>query len=437
VSSPLAIAAVSAVLLDLLNDAMVNNDLSAVGSFKVSALPPDRIATGAQEPNQLNLFLYQLSANPGWRNEGLPSHDARGARISNPPLALDLHYLLTAYGTNDLNAEILLGYAMEQLHDLRVIPRGAIRRALAPTNPINVTLVPPDDQGRAAADLADQIEQIKITPHYPSADELSKLWTAMQSRYRSSVAYQVSVVLIQGRRPARSALPVLTQGAGDAGPSAHGNLLPPVPTLTTASVIDAQQRVRPAAQLGDALRLAGLNLTGDTVTAVFRHPHLETTIERATEPGTNGADVKVTLPVPGSADAADWCAGTFTVALRIVTGQRTTTTNEVPITVAPTITSALPLVVARAPDGSAVITVKTAPPVHPGQQAALLVGGDEYPMASPTVATDSVAITVADAQPTPQPVPLRVRVDGVDTLLVPDASATPPTFDPTQSVTIT
>jgi hypothetical protein len=112
-SSALAIAAVTAALKDLLNDGLMDHDLSTVGSFSVTAQPPDRVTTGTTELNQLNLFLYQVTPNPGWRNANLPARDNKGARISNPPLALDLHYLLSAYGSQDLNAEVLLGYARE------------------------------------------------------------------------------------------------------------------------------------------------------------------------------------------------------------------------------------------------------------------------------------------------------------------------------------
>jgi hypothetical protein len=126
-SGPLAIAAVTAVLKGLLNDGLLNHDLSAVGSFSVTASPPDRVVTGANEPNRLNLFLYQVTPNPGWRNEGLPSRDGNGGRLTNPPLALDLHYLLTAYGSQDLNAEILLGYAMQLLHETPMLTRAQLR----------------------------------------------------------------------------------------------------------------------------------------------------------------------------------------------------------------------------------------------------------------------------------------------------------------------
>ena len=98
-SNALAIAGVTAVLRDLLNDGLINHDVSGVlgSSVTVSALPPDRVVPASgTEASQLNLFLYQVTPNPGWRNDGLPSRDATGRlRLSNPPLALDLHYLLS------------------------------------------------------------------------------------------------------------------------------------------------------------------------------------------------------------------------------------------------------------------------------------------------------------------------------------------------------
>ena len=105
--------------------------------------------------------------------------------------------MLTAYGRADFQAEILLGYAMHLLHERPVLDRAAIRRALDPS-PLDVSMLPPAFQALAASDLADQVELIKITPAAMSSDEMSKLWAAIQSHYRPSAAYQVSVVLIEG-----------------------------------------------------------------------------------------------------------------------------------------------------------------------------------------------------------------------------------------------
>jgi len=212
-STALAIASVTAVLKDLLNNGVVDHNLAPlVGDVKVTALPPDRIAVDDNnETSQLNLFLYQVSQNAGWRNVALPSRDSRGARVTNPPLALDLHYLLTAYGEKDLHAEILLGYGMQILHETPVLARDAIRRALSPLpqQPFDPGQLPPQLQALFESGLAEQVEQLKIIPQTISTEEISRLWTAFQSRYRPSAVYQVSVVLIESRSGVvRSALPV-------------------------------------------------------------------------------------------------------------------------------------------------------------------------------------------------------------------------------------
>jgi hypothetical protein len=59
-----------------------------------------------------------------------------------------------------------------------------------------------------ASELADQIEQIRITPETMTIEDVSKLWMAIQSHYRPTAGYQASVVLIESKRSARSALPV-------------------------------------------------------------------------------------------------------------------------------------------------------------------------------------------------------------------------------------
>jgi hypothetical protein len=211
-STALAIAAVTAVLKDLLNNSMIDHNVSAgVGEVIVSALPPDRIdiLDADVKKSRLNLFLYQVTPNVGWRNVGLPSRNGRGERINNPPLALDLHYLLTAYGAEEFHAEILLGYGMQLFHETPVLPRESIRTSLAPPAPVAAGGgLPPALQALFTSDLAEQVEQIKITLEDLNSEELSKLWPAFQAKYRPTAAYKVSVVLIESRRSTRPALPV-------------------------------------------------------------------------------------------------------------------------------------------------------------------------------------------------------------------------------------
>ncbi len=208
-SSALAIAGVTQVLKDLLNDGVINRITTAVGAaVTVTSLPPDRI-DAAGEASQLNLYMYQATPNQGWRNEDFPSVDTGGRRISNPPLALDLHYLLSAYTSGpQLHTEILLGYAMQLFHENPVLSRGAINKSLTPPDNVNLSSLPPALQALASTGLAEQVEQLKISPELLNAEEMSKLWTAFGAKYRPTAAYRVTVVLIQSAQPTKTAPPV-------------------------------------------------------------------------------------------------------------------------------------------------------------------------------------------------------------------------------------
>jgi hypothetical protein len=210
VSNALAIASVTAVLKDLLNNGVIDHQLSnVVGEVTVSALPPDRVLVAGQaETSRINLFMYQVSHNAAYRNSALPSRSSAGDRVSNPPLALDLHYLVSTYGANEFDAEILLGYAMQLLHETPVLTREAIRRTLAPASPVTGAVLPPPFNALVASELADQLEQIRLTPAVMGVEDVSKLWTAIQSHYRPTALYHASVVLIESKRSTRSALPV-------------------------------------------------------------------------------------------------------------------------------------------------------------------------------------------------------------------------------------
>jgi hypothetical protein len=210
VSSALAVASVSFVLVDLLNNGLIDRDIgSSLGEVIVTALAPDRVDEQRNTRSALNLFLYNVTQNEAWRNVNYPSRNAAGALINNPPLALNLHYLLTAYGAEQFHAEILLGYGMQLLHETPVLPRAAIRRSLAAPTEVNAGGgLPAAMLNLYTSDLADQVELIKIWPQTLTTEEISRLWTAFQAKYRPTAAYQISVVLIQSEASTQQALPV-------------------------------------------------------------------------------------------------------------------------------------------------------------------------------------------------------------------------------------
>ncbi len=416
-SSALALAGVTAVLRDLLNDGLVNQNVSGVvgSTVTVTALPPDRVAASdGTEATQLNLFLRQVTPNAGWRNEGLPSRDGSGRnRLSNPPLALNLHYLISAYGAADLHAEILLGYAMQLLHENPVITREAIRIALQPP-PDGAATLPPALRALAESGLQDQVEQLRITPEYLNSEDMSKFWTAAQARYRPSSAYEVSVVLIQATDLTRTSLPVLSrQGV------VRPDLLPAVPTID-AVVPDALQ---PVAQLGTTIDLKGHHLDGTGREVILTNDRLEIEDSLPALPGGGETLMRFSIPI---ARAADFPVGVYRVGARVLRPGESTAreTNRFALTLAPQI-SGLPMTVTRDAGGTASFTIGFSPALRAGQTASLVLGQQEIapqPFVPPVTSLNFVIPNAPVANHL-----ARLRIDGIDSPII-NRAARPPTF---------
>ncbi len=420
-SNALALAGVTAVLRDLLSDGFVNQNISGVvgNTVTVTTLPPDRVmANDGTEATQLNLFLRQITPNSGWRNEGLPSRDGSGGnRLSNPPLALDLHYLISAYGAADLHAEILLGYAMQLLHENPIITRGAIRIALQPSPDVGVTL-PPALRALASSGLQDQIEQLRITPEYLNSEEISKFWTAAQARYRPSAAYQVSVVLIQATDPTRTPLPVLSR-QGFVRP----DLLPPVPTID-AVVPDSGQ---PVAQLGTMIALNGHHLDGSGREVVLSNDRFK--IEKTLPALPGGGETLMQFSIP-AVQANDFPVGVYRVGGRVqLAGESAPRqTNQLAMTLAPQVIG-LPMIVTRAGTGTASFTINFLPALRVGQTVSLVLGQQEIAPQPFTSLATALSFVIPNAPVAADPLGhlARLRIDGIDSPII-NRAATPPTF---------
>lgn len=196
-SSLKAIGAVTHTLKSILDESVNDEGIDTLG-VAVFTQPLDRLESELDNTgNALNLYLYRLKENEGWRNQDLTSRNKDGQRITNPYLALDLYYVLSAHGNEKVNSELILGYAMVAFHDNVIIGRDFIANKLA------------GEAILADSNLSDQIEQIKITPEYLNTEEISKLWTMFGAKHRPSVYYKVSVALLRKEKSVRQALPVL------------------------------------------------------------------------------------------------------------------------------------------------------------------------------------------------------------------------------------
>ena len=197
ISRALAIASVTALLKDLLENGLVHHGvMEHIGSdVPISALPPDHISMGADERPHLNLFLYQVTMKTGLRTL---SHSATAHPDRPPtlPLSFDLYYLITAYGAQDYQIEMLLGYTMELLYKTPVLDRETIQSRLrALSSPENRHGSSPTLKALMTSNLAELVSQITLSPQSPTSEEMSRLWSALQVRYRLSIVYKVSMVL--------------------------------------------------------------------------------------------------------------------------------------------------------------------------------------------------------------------------------------------------
>lgn len=414
-SNALAIAATTATLRNLLlaQIPVLDGDLS---DLEVTTQPPDVARKGVTKA-QLNLFLYQTVMNGAWRNLDMPLQ-VRSGESGAPPLALNLHYLATAYGRgesdNDTVSHRVLGGAMSVLHDHPLLGRGEIGVAL-PGN-----------------DLGDQFERLRITPLAMGVEELSKLWTAFQTQYRVSAAYQVTVVLIDSRIPARSALPVLTRGSDDRG----------VKTLAGSAPVLSEIRLprfQHAARLGEDITIVGRQLASADATLRFTSSRLTQPIELAPQPDAGGTELMVHLP-DKTEDAnalSRWAPGFYAAALVVKqNGLPPIASNELAFALAPRIG----VTPNTAAPGTVNLTLTCEPRIVTGQRVLLLFGDRQADAASITTPVDTTQpttlnFTLSDVASGSYVV--RLRVDGVDSIPV-IQSGTPamPAFDPAQKVTV-
>jgi hypothetical protein len=407
-SSALALSGVTAVLQYFLN-IVYNDPSSPLGGVAVSAIAPDivqaNLGAAGHASLQVNVFLHQVTQNAAWRNVDLPSTAADGStRLSNPPLALDLHYLLTAYASEDTQAEALLGYAILMMHENPIWPRNQVQTALnnlPPSNPLATAL--------AGCGLADQIEMIKISPATLGREEIAWLWTALKSDFRPTFAFDATVVLMQSTLSTSFALPVLSRNIV-VQPIAPARLL-------EIETPNGQSTFAP----GDTVTVSGQFLSGANQIALS-NPRLGVNYPPFAPVSVTPESISFTVPV----DSANLPAGGYGLTALFTSGGLVAqSTNSLPIGLAARIRTAPPPVVTTSAAGI-LVTLSFDPVARPNQSIFLAMGGTSAP-AQPFTAP---AATLSFQFPhlAPGPYLARLRVDGVDSPVVVNWSANPPTF---------
>ena len=317
-SNALAIAAVTRTLAYMISHTADNTE-----DTQVTALSPDKAARGSGQ--RVNLFLYHTAPNTASRNQDIPGRVKPG-ELGFPPLAVNLNYLITAYGEDDDDyvAQELLGRVMKRLHDRPILKPNYIRQTL-------------DGSGSPdRSELADQIENIRIVPDPLNIEEMSRLWSTFQTQYRVSAAYQAAVVLIESDRPTRSALPVASRGQDDRGIQTDVGLGPVLERLEYRD--QPGQPALPAATVGSTITIIGANLPGVGVTVVVRDPKrgsnrsAEDNIVARLQPHVEVAGKRLTTTL--DENAGEWPAGVLSLELQFSEEQRSVSSNSLPLALA-------------------------------------------------------------------------------------------------------
>jgi len=394
-----AIATVTAALRNLLSD--VEHGIPAVvQDVKVTTKPLDKTREGLKG-NQLNIYLYQFLPNPAWRNMRDPKKGPKGA-IGPPPVALDLYYLLTAYGEGDDadKGHLLLGKAMDILNEHPRFPVEELRIALEDS------------------DLYKDTGLITVVPQFLPLEELSKFWTSASTGFRASMVYKVSVILIDNERHQRADLPTYLPPGSTTMPTGADGGWPALFHLTFPNGMDR-------AAVGDRVTIEGRDLQADQIEVLLEPP--------------GGADPMVVAPETGDPvrfiiPDNPGLPGRYRVWLRLHREDMVQETNALVFALAASIVPDSLTEHRDAENGDRLISLRCQPPVFDGQRIYLLLGERVVLQdAMPEHITDQLTFRLPAIDPGSYYV--RLRVDGIDSKLI-DFSKNPPQFDEQQRITL-
>ncbi|MGF1497312.1 MAG: DUF4255 domain-containing protein [Elainellaceae cyanobacterium] len=194
-SNHLSIATVTAALQKIIQEGIQTD----VPGARVTTVRPDNSGSNILEVG-VNIFLYQVTPNPAWRNADLHTRRPKGELVKHGQAGLDLHYLFTFYGNEqELEPQRLLGSTVRALVDQPTLSPETIR----------ATLISPNLSYLVNSTLEDQVQLVKFIPSSITTEDLSRIWSIFfQTPYSLSLAYQGTAVLIQGEKPGRSPLPL-------------------------------------------------------------------------------------------------------------------------------------------------------------------------------------------------------------------------------------
>jgi Pvc16 N-terminal domain len=123
---------------------------------------------------KLSIYLYRVTENATSKNQ-LPVQ-GNGAQLRKPPLALDLHYLVTPLVGTVGDQQIILGKVMQVLYDRAILQGTDLTGSLATSG-----------------------EEVRVILNPVALEETTRVWQAMEMSYRLSLVYLVRVAMVDSR----------------------------------------------------------------------------------------------------------------------------------------------------------------------------------------------------------------------------------------------
>jgi len=120
---------------------------------------------------KISIYLYRITENASTKNQVPAQGD--GAQLRKPPLALDLHYLVTPLVGTVTDQQIILGKVMQILYDRAILQGTDLTGSLASSG-----------------------QTLRVILNTVPLEELTRVWQSMEMSYRLSVVYLVRVIMV-------------------------------------------------------------------------------------------------------------------------------------------------------------------------------------------------------------------------------------------------
>jgi hypothetical protein len=175
--------------------------------------------SGAAQINfGVSIYLHRVAFNTNRRNLP-PRVDVTTGKRFRPSTAVDLHFLVTAWGRTAEEQMDILGWAIRTLQETTELPAGLLNRFSGDPG----DRFPSEIPGQRRQDVFADSEAVELVGEILTTQELVNIWGYTLNNTLPSVSYVARQVLIDSEIDMPDAGPVQTRGFDYAKIISNGN----------------------------------------------------------------------------------------------------------------------------------------------------------------------------------------------------------------------